>query len=95
MEHRPFELVSVDFSIAYLYFVGKDALVRLSEHDRFLCTEVIGIVEVADKHEVRDLLNDIQRVDKSARRKYVPKSVNSIFQFACDHCLTPFLTFGN
>ena len=90
VEHRPFELVSVDLAVTDLHLVRKNALVREAKHDRLLGAEVVGIVEVADEHQVRDLLDNVQGIDQSACRKYVPKAVDSVFEFACDHMIISF-----
>ena len=34
---------------------------------------------------IGDLFDDIQRIDKATCGKNIPQTVNSIFQFACNH----------
>ena len=85
MEHRPFELLAVDLSIPHLHFVGEDALEGQTQHSTFFCAEIIGGIQVMDKHQVSDLLDHIQGVHQTTSRKNIPQAINSIFQFACNH----------
>ena len=57
VEYRPFELIAVDLSLTHFYLISKDALMRKSKHNRFFCAKVVGIVKVADKHQICNLLN--------------------------------------
>ena len=52
---------------------------REAEHDSLFCAEIVRIVEVADKHQVGDLLDYVKGIDEPACRKHVPKSVYSVF----------------
>ncbi len=90
VEHAPLELLSVDGAAAYLHLTCEDALIRQAQHICFLGPEVIGIVQIVDEHQIGDLLNDTQRVHKAARRKSIPKAVDFVFQFACNHSTVPF-----
>ena len=85
VEHRPLERFAVDLAPRDIHFIRKDALERQSEHGTFLCLCVIRVVEIVDKHQVGDLLDDRQRVDDTARREDFPYAVDFTFQFSCNH----------
>lgn len=89
-EHAPLELLAVDGAVAYLHLTRKDALIRQAQHIRLFGPEIIGIVQIVDKHQISDLLDDTQRVHKTTRRKSIPKAVDFVFQFACNHSTVPF-----
>lgn len=90
MEHAPLELLAVDGAVAYLHLTRKDALIRQAQHIRLFGPEVIGIIQIVDKHQIGDLLDDAQRVHKTTRRKGIPKTVDFVFQFPCNHSTVPF-----
>ena len=85
VEHAPLELAAIHGALTDLYLIGEDALIRQTQHGRLLCPAVVGIVKVVDEHQIGDLLDHIQRVDKAARRENVPKTVDFVFQLTGDH----------
>ena len=85
VEHRPLELLAVDLSVANHHFFGENAFVRESQHHRLLGTHIVGFIKIVNKHQICDLLDNVKRVYKSACGKHIPKTVNSIFQFTCNH----------
>ena len=50
VEHAPLELLTVDGALAELHFVRENALVRQPQHGSFLGAQVVGIVQVVNKH---------------------------------------------
>lgn len=85
VEHAPLELAAIHGALTDLYLIGEDALIRQTQHGRLLCPAVVGIVKIVDEHQIGDLLDHIQRVDKAARRENVPKTVDFGFQLTGDH----------
>ena len=85
MEYRPLQLSAIDFPLTDFHFIRKNTLEGQAQHGTFLGTKIIRRIQIMDKHQICDLLNDIQRVYQAACGENIPQAVNSIFQFACNH----------
>lgn len=72
MEYGPFQLTSVNCSLTYFYFSGKNTLKWQAKHCTFSCTHIIGIIQIMNKHQVCNLFDYFQWIDKSSCRKYIP-----------------------
>ena len=95
VEGAPLELLAGDRALADLHLVGKNALIAEAQHGRLLGAQVVGVVQVADEHEVGHLLYHIQRIRDSARPEDVPQGVHFVLQFAGDHTHIPPVYFDN
>ena len=84
-EHAPLEQLAVNGALTDPHLTSKNALIRQTQHGSFLYPEVVGFVEIVDEHQIGDLLDHVQRVNKAARRENVPKTVNFIFQLTGNH----------
>ena len=89
MEYTPLELAAVNGTITNLHFFGKYALIGQAEHGRFLGSDVVGIVQVMDEHQIGHLFNDVKRIRNAACPEDLPKAVDFAFQFTCYHVFTP------
>ena len=85
MEHRPLQLSAIDLPLADFHFIRKNALEGQTQHGTLFGAEIVGGIQIMDKHQIRNLLDDIQWIHQSACGENVPQAVNSIFQFACNH----------
>ena len=70
-----------------MFFVFENAVVDRTKHHTFLFPDIVGSIKVADKHEVGDLFDNVQRVGQAAGPEHFPKLVDFIFQFACYHAV--------
>ena len=66
MKSTPFQLASINFSVSNLYFPGKYTLMWQTKHCRLFCTDIVCIIQIADKHQICHLLNYIQRISQSS-----------------------------
>ena len=89
VEYAPFELASVHSTVSGLYFFGKDALIGQAKHSCLFGAEIIGVVQVMDKHQISHLFNDVQRICQAAGPEDFPKAVDFTSQFTCYHIFTP------
>ena len=89
MKYTPFELLAVDGALTHLHLIGEDAGIRQSQHGGLFRPEMVRIIQVVNEHQISNLLDDVQRVHQTTRRKNIPKTVNFIFQFACNHESNP------
>ena len=89
MKHTPFELLAVDGTVTDLHLISEDAGIRQSQHGGLFRPEIVRIVQVVNEHQICDLLDHVQRIYQVARCKNVPETVNSVFQFACNHESNP------
>ena len=96
LELRPAEQIPLDLPLSNFHGPGKDALVGQTQHSSFFGAEAVSVVQVADEHEVGHLLHDIEGVGQAAGPKHLPKAVDLMLQFSCDHgpC-TPSLIYKN
>ena len=85
MENGPFKLFAFDFSAGNFNFLREDAFIRKAEHKAFFCAGIIRSVKVMDKHKVGNLLDYVERVGNSACGKGIPKAVDFVFKFTCNH----------
>ena len=85
MEYTPLKLLAVDGTVTDLHLIRKNALIRQPQHGSFLGPEIVAVIQIMDEHQIGDLLNNIQRVHQSARRKNIPEAVDFVFQFTCNH----------
>ena len=46
---------------------------------------VVHVIQIVDEHEIRYLLDDIQRVCDSTCPENVPKRINPVLELPCDH----------
>ena len=79
MEHRPLQLSAIDLPLADFHFIRKNALEGQTQHGTLLGTKIISRIQFVDKHQIGDLLNDIQRVYQATCSENVPQAVNSVF----------------
>ena len=85
MEHRPLQLSAINLPLADLHFIRKNALEGQTQHGTLFGAEIVSGIQIMDKHQIRNLLDDIQWVHQAACSENIPQAVNSIFQFACNH----------
>ena len=85
VEHRPFERFAVDLAVADHHLILEDALKRQSEHGAFFGFEVVRVVKVVDKHQIGDLLDNVEGVGQTACPEYFPYAVDFTFEFSCNH----------
>ena len=71
-EHRPSELILFDGLFADAVFPVEKAVIGKSQHQIVLDPPCVGFVEVVYEHQISDLFDDVQRIDHSARREYIP-----------------------
>ena len=79
VEYRPLQLATVDLPVADLHLVRKDALIGQTQHGTLLGAEVVGGIQIMDKHQVSHLLDDVQRVGQTACPENLPQAVYFVF----------------
>ena len=79
VKHRPFQLISGEFTPADFQFLRENALMGHAQHDTFFRAAVVGGVQIVNKHQVGHLLDHVQRIGDTARPKRFPKAVDFIF----------------
>ena len=85
VKYRPLQLISRNGAVTDFDLVSKDAFVWQAQHGALFGPQIVGIVQIADKHQIGHLLHNVQRVGDAAGPKNFPKAVDSIFQFASNH----------
>ena len=90
-ENAPFKLRAVDGAVANLHAALEDARVRQPQHRAFLRLDVVAVIQIVDEHQVRHLLNHVQRVRQPARPEDFPQPVNLVLQFPRNHAVRSFL----
>jgi hypothetical protein len=49
---------------------------------------------ITDKHQIRNLLNNVQRVGQTSRPEHFPQNIDLILQFTGNHCMNGVLGAG-
>ena len=68
----------------------KDTLIRQAEHDRVRLLRRLHVVELLDKEQIRELLDDLQWIRNPARPKDLPDAVHLITFLTLQHTCPPF-----
>ena len=77
-KYRPLQRIARNGAIPNVHLAGKDAFMRQAQHGALFGPKIVGIVQVANKHQVGHLLHDIQRIGDAARPENLPKAVDFI-----------------
>ena len=87
MEGAPLQLLPCNHAVTNLHLSRKDALISKVQHGCFLCMCIICFIQIMDEHQIRHLLNDIERIRQPACPENLPKAVNLAFQCTSYHAV--------
>ena len=74
-ENRPFQLCPVNHCIPNLHLICKDTLIRKSKHGTFLCSLIIRIIQITNKHQICNLFYYAKWFYTATRCKNIPQPI--------------------
>ena len=78
VEPGPLELLPGHGAVPHRNLTGENALVGQAQHGALLGTQVVGLIQVVDEHEVGYLLHHVQGVGDAAGPEGLPESVDFV-----------------